>query len=172
MLHCGCSYCSVVFHSAVLQFIVQCGGSQCKVIFIFHPVRPHVCFHTCAMDLKGQQDTKRRQNIKVCKDYLQNIQVSESDFIVYTHTACVMNNISVFHIADVLTAHGLGLHLFNCNHKANKKHKKSLTRSETLFFSRNTKMTRLSLREKHRISSSVKSKFAQIYTSNSTKSRT
>ena len=51
--------------------------------------------------------------MKVCKDYLQNIQVSEFDFIVYTHTACVMNNISVFHIADVLTAHSLGLHLFN-----------------------------------------------------------
>ena len=46
------------------------------------------------MDLKGWQDTKRRQNIEVSIDYLQNIQVS--DFIVYTHTACVMDNISVY----------------------------------------------------------------------------
>ena len=50
------------------------------ILSIFHPVRLHVCVHTCAMDLKGWQDTKRRQNIEVSIDYLQNIQVS--DFIV------------------------------------------------------------------------------------------
>ena len=39
----------------------------------------------------------------------------------------------------MLTAQCLGLHLFSCDLKANKRHDKSLTRSETLFFSRNTK---------------------------------
>ena len=34
----------------------------------------------------------------------------------------------------MLTAQCLGLHLFSCDLKANKRHDKSLTRSETLFF--------------------------------------
>ena len=67
------------------------------------------------MDLKGWQDTKRRQNIEVSIDYLQNIQVSNS--IVYIHTACVIDNISVY-IADVLTAQCLGVALVQLQPKS------------------------------------------------------
>ena len=141
------------------------------ILSIFHPVRPHVCFHTCAMDLKGWQDTKRRQNIEVSIDYLQNIQVSNS--IVYIHTACVIDNISVYNISlmcSLLSAWG-----YTCS-AATLKQTRDTTRvwqDQRRFFSHETqKMTRLFLTEERRISTSDKSKITQIHTSNSTKART